>query len=242
MCSSTRPRCPAGGSAPRPRVRRLAPRRGRALVAGAAARPARRVRVALRVASAFAVLGRAPRRAARAGGRGARRGLPRARAYWLDDWARSRATARSRSRCGSTRVGRAPRLRGRARRPADRRRPDLRRAGRLRPCGAPGALPAARRGRGRRAAGPAQPRRPAVGQPALRLDGARRAPASAGGSSACAGRVELADRYRIDHFRGFAAYWAVPAGAASARDGTVAPRDRVALSSTPRGTSSARCR
>ena len=30
---------------------------------------------------------------------------------------------------------------------------------------------------------------------------------------------ELADRYRIDHFRGFAAYWAVPAGAASAREG-----------------------
>jgi 4-alpha-glucanotransferase len=34
------------------------------------------------------------------------------------------------------------------------------------------------------------------------------------------GRVlELADMFRIDHFRGFAAYWAVPAGDETARDG-----------------------
>ena len=34
------------------------------------------------------------------------------------------------------------------------------------------------------------------------------------------GRVlELVDRFRIDHFRGFAGYWTVPAGAATARDG-----------------------
>ena len=34
------------------------------------------------------------------------------------------------------------------------------------------------------------------------------------------GRVlELVDRFRIDHFRGFAGYWTVPAGADTARDG-----------------------
>jgi 4-alpha-glucanotransferase len=35
--------------------------------------------------------------------------------------------------------------------------------------------------------------------------------------------LELADLFRIDHFRGFAAYWAVPAGAASARRGRWRP-------------------
>jgi 4-alpha-glucanotransferase len=35
--------------------------------------------------------------------------------------------------------------------------------------------------------------------------------------------LELADLFRIDHFRGFAAYWAVPAGARSARGGAWRP-------------------
>lgn len=35
--------------------------------------------------------------------------------------------------------------------------------------------------------------------------------------------LALADMFRIDHFRGFAAYWAVPAGAASARAGAWRP-------------------
>jgi 4-alpha-glucanotransferase len=35
--------------------------------------------------------------------------------------------------------------------------------------------------------------------------------------------LELADMFRIDHFRGFASYWAVPAGAASAREGAWRP-------------------
>jgi 4-alpha-glucanotransferase len=35
--------------------------------------------------------------------------------------------------------------------------------------------------------------------------------------------LELADLFRIDHFRGFAAYWAVPAGARSARSGAWRP-------------------
>jgi 4-alpha-glucanotransferase len=35
--------------------------------------------------------------------------------------------------------------------------------------------------------------------------------------------LELVDVFRIDHFRGFAAYWAVPAGAADARSGAWRP-------------------
>ncbi len=35
--------------------------------------------------------------------------------------------------------------------------------------------------------------------------------------------LELVDRFRIDHFRGFAAFWAVPAGAASALEGAWRP-------------------
>ena len=35
--------------------------------------------------------------------------------------------------------------------------------------------------------------------------------------------LELVDIVRIDHFRGFEAYWSVPAGAATARDGTWEP-------------------
>jgi 4-alpha-glucanotransferase len=39
----------------------------------------------------------------------------------------------------------------------------------------------------------------------------------------------LVDRFRIDHFRGFAAYWTVPAGASSARDGRWSPGPGVRL-------------
>jgi len=35
--------------------------------------------------------------------------------------------------------------------------------------------------------------------------------------------VDLADLVRIDHFRGFEAYWSIPAGAETARDGTWVP-------------------
>ncbi len=48
---------------------------------------------------------------------------------------------------------------------------------------------------------------------------------------------ELVDLTRADHFRGFVAYWAVPADAATARSGTVAPRSRPqALRRRARGT------
>ena len=45
------------------------------------------------------------------------------------------------------------------------------------------------------------------------------AAATAGGPSACAARFALFDVTRIDHFRGFVAYWAVPEGAPDARGG-----------------------
>ena len=59
---------------------------------------------------------------------------------------------------------------------------------------------------------------PALGQPAVRLAGSPprglplvdRAPAA---------RAQLADVDRIDHFRGFVAYWSVPARARTARAG-----------------------
>ena len=35
--------------------------------------------------------------------------------------------------------------------------------------------------------------------------------------------LELVDVFRIDHFRGFAAYWTVPAGAETAREGWWSP-------------------
>jgi 4-alpha-glucanotransferase len=41
--------------------------------------------------------------------------------------------------------------------------------------------------------------------------------------------LELADRFRIDHFRGFAAFWTVPAGAETARDGWWSPGPGAAL-------------
>ena len=68
----------------------------------------------------------------------------------------------------------------------------------------------ARRGRGR-AAGRAERERPALGQPALRLAGAPRDRLSAGGSSGSGARSSSSTSARIDHFRGFVSYWAIPA-------------------------------
>ena len=94
-----------------------------------------------------------------------------AKAYWIEDWARFAGARRGR-RPGALRprVGRAARLRRRARRAADRRRADLRRPGRRRPPRPPRAVPR-RRGRGH-AARRLHRQGPAVGQPALRLAGA----------------------------------------------------------------------
>ena len=108
-------------------------------------------------------------------------------------------------------------LRRGAGREADRRHPDLRRARLRRPAGAPGDLQG-RRGR-RRAAGRLHRQGPAVGQPAVRL--ARAAALGYAWWIARFKRVfELFDLARIDHFRGFCAYWAVPADAEFALSGT----------------------
>ena len=54
---------------------------------------------------------------------------------------------------------------------------------------------------------------------------------------------ELYDLARIDHFRGFVSYWAVPErGNRTAKRGQLAPRARAPSSSTPPSASSARCR
>ena len=52
--------------------------------------------------------------------------------------------------------------------------------------------------------------RPALGQPALRLGRACRPTATRGGSRRLAHAVALFDVVRLDHFRGFEAYWEVP--------------------------------
>ena len=148
-----------------------------------------------------------------------RAGLPRAgRRTGSRTGSRSRARTRSTTRSASTANGRA--LRGYAadaRREADRRRPDLRRRRLGRPARAPGALQGRRR-RGR-AAGRVHRQGPAVGQPAVRLAGAARRRATPGGRARFKRVFELFDLARIDHFRGFTAYWAVPADAEYALEG-----------------------
>ena len=63
------------------------------------------------------------------------------------------------------------------------------------------------------------PHRPALGQPALSLGCARRSAASTGGSTASAAPAQLYDIVRLDHFRGFEAYWAIPAAEETAVNG-----------------------
>ena len=161
------------------RIRRLARRRRAELVAGAAARPAGRARLAVRLRVGVRRLGRLPRppRRARREAR-ARRVPPRERL--LD----RRLGGGRRQRRGPAplrpRVVGAARLCGRARRPADRRHADLRRAGQRRPPHAPRPLPVG--ARRRRAAGRPRPDGPALGQSALRLGGGR------------PGRLPLVDR------------------------------------------------
>ena len=111
---------------------------------------------------------------------------------------------------------RAAALCERARRAADRRHPALRRRPQRRSPRPPRALPA--RLRGRRPARRARLGRAALGQSALRLAGAARQ-----GYRWWIERLrraaELADLARIDHFRGFVAYWSIPARSRSARAG-----------------------
>ena len=72
---------------------------------------------------------------------------------------------------------------------------------------------------GRRPARLLQRHRPAVGQPALPLGRARARPATPGGSTASAPCSRSWTLVRLDHFRGFEAYWEVPGDAETAVDG-----------------------
>ena len=120
------------------------------------------------------------------------------------------------------RVGALRALRGRARRAADRRRPDLRRAGLRRPPRAPRAVPATTPSRARRRT--PTPTRASCGATRSTTGPRCGAAATAGGSSGCARTFALFDLARIDHFRGFVAYWAVPRGRAHALGGPLAAR------------------
>ena len=195
--------------------------RGRAdVVADAAARAARQARLAVQVGVGVRGLAAAAGRAGRAGLRVRAARLPRARRR-LDrglDRVRGR-WRRWTTRCASTASGRALRaLRRRARREADRRHPDLRRR---------------RLGRRRRASRDLQARASVAGVPpdaftdkgqlwgnplydwpALRRSG------YAWWIARFRRIFELFDLARIDHFRGFTAYWAVPADAEFALEGS----------------------
>ena len=162
----TRPRCPAAGSARGLCVRGLAGGRRTELVAGPAARASRRRRVTVRIFLGVRRLERFSRGArTRTFRRRELAAYRRANAYWIE----TGAGGRERRRPGAVRprmVGVA-RVRGRARHQADRRRPDLRRAGQRRPPGASGAL--LKGFPGRSAARPARTARAALGQSAVRL-------------------------------------------------------------------------
>ena len=139
-----------------------------------------------------------------------------ARRYWIEDWARfGRRAARSPTRCASTASG--PRC---ARYAAER---GVRIIGDVPIYVAPGsadhrAHPELFRdgARRRHAAGRLHRQGPAVGQPALRLarDAAPRLPLV--GRRGSRRTFALFDLARIDHFRGFVSYWAVPGGRAHA--------------------------
>ena len=63
--------------------------------------------------------------------------------------------------------------------------------------------------------------------------------ATAGGSSGCAGRSSSYDLARIDHFRGFVSYWAVPEGNRTAQARPLAARPGCGRSSARQSASSA---
>ena len=120
-----------------------------------------------------------------------------------------------------------PGLRPHARGPPHRRPADLRLARLGRRVGRPAALPArraapapARRGRAARLL---QPRRASSGATRSTTGRPSAGRDTAGGSTGCARLLAHVDLVRLDHFRGFAAAWHVPAGAATAREGRWVP-------------------
>ena len=137
--------------------------------------------------------------------------------FWAADWEASPARARSTTRCGSSASG-------------ARCEPTPPRAG----CGSsatfrstsPRAAPTCVRiprsseaASLRGAAGRPQRDRAALGKPALRLAGASAPSTTAGGWSAFGAASSSTDLVRLDHFRGFVSYWAVPADARNAAGG-----------------------
>ena len=210
--SSIRRRCPAAGWATRPtRSSTGSPRPGspggRCCRSGRPTATARRTRrLGLRGWPGFLADPEAPVSADEADA------FRERHAYWIDGWMRARRARRAR-RPGAlrARVGGAARVR--------RASAGVRLIGDVPIYVAPGgadhrAWPELFRDgvRGGRAAGRVHRRRASSG--ATRSTTGRRcsAAATAGGSSGCGRTFELVDIARIDHFRGFVAYWAVPAG------------------------------
>ena len=233
---------PGGRLGPRGlRLGRLARRCRPGVVADAAARSARPLRLALQGGLRVRGVAGAAGRAGRAGveGRGAR--LPRARGR-LDRGLGALRRPRRGRRPGPlrARVDGAARLRERARRAADRRRADLRRARLGRPPRASRAVPR-RRGR-RHAARRLHRQGPALGQPALRLAGA------------AAPRLPLVDRAARAHVLRSSTSRGSTTSAASSPTGrcrrrartrarrALAAAGRGARCSTPRARRSASCR
>ena len=151
---------------------------------------------------------------------------------------RGRARAR-RPGALRARVDGAARVRAERRREADRRPPDLRRPRERRPRRRSRALPRRRR-RGRAARrlerGGQLWGNPLYDWRAMRATGYR------WWIERFRRTFELVDAARIDHFRGFVAYWAVPAGRARRRSPALAPRARARPLRRGVGASSARCR
>ena len=138
---------------------------------------------------------------------------------WIEDWARFGPRGAVADQVRFDREWAAlRRLRGRARREDHRRRPDLRRAAaapttaRTRSCSRSGAVagtpPDAYTDKGQLWGNPL------YDWPAMQRRGYR------WWTARLARTFELFDLARIDHFRGFVAYWAVPAGAQHALSGS----------------------
>ena len=158
--------------------------------------------------------------------------------YWIGHWAALRRPRRaSRARCASQREWDALRaLRGRARRP-----PRSATCRSTWPTAAPTTSPARalpERRRRRRAARPLQRRRASAGATRSTTGATMRATGYRWWIERFRRTFELVDLTRVDHFRGFVAYWAVPARPRTARQGVWrrapgprAVRDRRAASS-----------
>ena len=127
-----------------------------------------------------------------------------------------RARAVLRSTCSSSSGARLRAALPRARHPHHGRHADLRRPRQRRRLGPPRAVPPrgrrharARRGRAARLL---QRHRPALGQPALPLGRASRGTGYRWWIERFRAALGLVDLVRLDHFRGFEAYWEVPGG------------------------------